>query len=587
LRRPGLVSQLASTHSLILVLAVVLVTVASCFVWERPYTQQIATSLEQGTKLLARDAAELIPTKRFDILTVNCVDAAAGSPLRFSFILPSGEIGADSAQYAERDRALAWPGVREALSGRIARSGTDMEPSASEQMFVCAPVKSGDEVIGVVRGSVLTAAFREVTVAAYSQIAIIGLIALVLTITLSVLTHRRISRDVSVIRTAVRQLESGQAPKFPPIDSEEIVGLAETLGVTARTLNDRFVELSRQRNEREAILTSMVEGVIAVDLQNRIVLVNDAVGHLLSTSVTDPEGKPLEEAVRNADLHRFVAGAQSSRELAQGEIVVRDPNERIMLATATPLQDANGGRIGTLIMLNDVTQLRRLERVRKDFVANVTHELKTPISAIQGAVETLGDGGPLDIEDTKRFLDMILRHSNRLNAIIDDLLYLARVEEEEGRSTLDLEEAPLMPSLRGAVVNCTKMAMDAGIQLRLTGSDELRAAINGPLLEQAVTNLLENAIRYSGQGKEVAVEVERVDGGIEIHVRDQGIGIEAHHLPRLFERFYRADAARTRASGGTGLGLAIVKHIVQAHGGEIGVTSIPGKGSVFTIRLAA
>jgi two-component system phosphate regulon sensor histidine kinase PhoR len=229
--------------------------------------------------------------------------------------------------------------------------------------------------------------------------------------------------------------------------------------------------------------------------------------------------------------------------------------------------------------------LRRLENVRRDFVANVSHELKTPITAIKGFVETLQEGAIADPENATQFLEIMMRQADRLNDIIDDLLILARIEQDSDQQELPLTEMSLATVIEAAIQACSKLAAEKHLHIEHNCPYTLAAPINAPLLEQALINLLTNAIKYSQEQGKILIEVNRSDNSITISVRDWGCGIDKIHLPRLFERFYRADRARSRKLGGTGLGLAIVKHIAQAHGGEVTVTSTPGAGSTFSLQI--
>jgi two-component system phosphate regulon sensor histidine kinase PhoR len=255
-------------------------------------------------------------------------------------------------------------------------------------------------------------------------------------------------------------------------------------------------------------------------------------------------------------------------------------------AHGTFIKDHDGKSFGALIVLNDITQMKRLENIRRDFVANVSHELKTPITSIIGFVETLSQGAIDDKENAGRFLEIIARHADRLNAIIEDLLLLSRIEgHEEDDSGVVKEASKIKSILSSALLICEPKASTKNIHLALQSPDEIKADVNAPLLEQAVINLVDNAIKYSEEGSHVRVEASAEGEEILIRVIDDGCGIPEEHIPRLFERFYRVDKARSRNLGGTGLGLAIVKHIVNAHGGIIEVESIPQKGSTFTIRI--
>jgi two-component system phosphate regulon sensor histidine kinase PhoR len=229
--------------------------------------------------------------------------------------------------------------------------------------------------------------------------------------------------------------------------------------------------------------------------------------------------------------------------------------------------------------------MRRLEDVRREFVANVSHELKTPITAIKGFVETICDGNDCQPEDTERFLKIVLKQANRLNDIVDDLLSLARIEQEDEHKEIELRPGLLAPVLQNCIDAGAMKAKEKDLTLIMQCDQEVSIAMNARLLEQAVTNLLVNAIKYSHERGEIIIAASRTEAEVVIQVADSGCGIAREHLPRLFERFYRSDKARSRRLGGTGLGLAIVKHIVQAHGGTASVESELGRGSVFSIRL--
>jgi two-component system phosphate regulon sensor histidine kinase PhoR len=240
---------------------------------------------------------------------------------------------------------------------------------------------------------------------------------------------------------------------------------------------------------------------------------------------------------------------------------------------------------GAVVVLHDVTELRRLENVRREFVANVSHELRTPVTTIKGFIETLRDGTLDDREQAEYFLEIIARHADRLHAIIEDLLSLSRLEQGAEATELPRTETVLADVLQAAVQDCAAKAMARQVTVTVACDPALRARINAPLLEQAIVNLLDNAINYSKDNSRVWLEANQAGSELTIHVRDQGIGIPQQHLPRLFERFYRVDKARSRERGGTGLGLAIVKHITLAHDGRVSVTSAVGQGSAFSLHL--
>jgi two-component system phosphate regulon sensor histidine kinase PhoR len=250
-----------------------------------------------------------------------------------------------------------------------------------------------------------------------------------------------------------------------------------------------------------------------------------------------------------------------------------------------PLNNASGDRIGTLVVLHDVTQIRRLENVRSDFVANVSHEIKTPLTAIKGFVETLQNGTTDTPEEQEKFLGIIKKHADRLDAIVEDLMALARLEQKEDDEGLVRSHQSVEEIIETAVQVVKSKAEEKDIPIQISCDRSLQANVDDTLMEQAIVNLLDNAVKYSPEKSHVRIEAEPTDREIILRVIDQGPGISKKHQTRLFERFYRVDRARSRMLGGTGLGLAIVKHIAQAHNGNVSVESVAGKGSTFTITL--
>jgi two-component system phosphate regulon sensor histidine kinase PhoR len=310
---------------------------------------------------------------------------------------------------------------------------------------------------------------------------------------------------------------------------------------------------------------------------------------LLSADREAAPGKILQEVVRNRELQRFVTHALQSEEPVEGEIILHHDGDRYLQAHGTRLRVDEDERIGALVVLNDVTRLRKLETFRRDFVANVSHELRTPITSIKGFVETLADGALEDRDKAIQFLGIINKHTDRLSELIEDLLMLSSLDQgpvdEERR--IAVEPTAVRNLLEEAIEICSSKAETKFIEVKLNCQESLEADLNQSLVEQALVNLIDNAIKYSPEKGVVEIEARTVDERVVISVRDNGIGIDERHMPRLFERFYRVDKARSRDLGGTGLGLAIVKHVAQAHGGTVGVDSSPGSGSTFFLYFPA
>ncbi len=369
----------------------------------------------------------------------------------------------------------------------------------------------------------------------------------------------------------------------------ELDRLARAIKQLTENLSERINEAEHRHSELDAVFSSMVEAVMIIDANERLINLNKAAARLIGAEESRLKNKFLLECLRNEELHRFVLKSLGSKEPLEGEIILRnDQDEDIFLqAHGMLLRNTGSDRPAALIVLNDITNLIRLENIRRDFVANVSHELRTPITTIKGFVETLRDGAMEEPEDARHFLDIILKHADRLNAIVEDLLTLSRIEQEDKNAEIILKQEDLKKTLKDALETCTVSAAQKGISIVLNCPDSFLVHINSHLLCQAVTNLIVNAIKYSEPQSEVLVEAFRQENWTHIRVQDSGTGIAKEHLPRLFERFYRSDKARSRKLGGTGLGLAIVKHIVQAHNGEVAVDSEVGKGTTFTIRLPA
>jgi len=356
----------------------------------------------------------------------------------------------------------------------------------------------------------------------------------------------------------------------------------------ADQLNQKLDTITQQSAERDAILENMAEGVIAVDREGKIIFINSAVRRWLQIPETLGRGSPVGEAIRIPDLQALLQGPpqpppmQSTPSVVEEEITLLGPPPQIFQAHATAFYDPEGAHMGYLVVLNDLTQIKRLEKMRRDFVANVSHELKTPLTAIGGFLETL-QSSELGTEERDRFYGIISRQSSRLNAIVDDLLLLSRIEADGGQ--IPKNQVSLDAILRSALELSRASAERKKIRVHLDSEGELEAFINPSLMEQAITNLVQNAIKYSPEGTEVVVKARQEQDEIILSVRDQGPGIGSQHLERIFERFYRIDKGRSRQEGGTGLGLAIVKHIAQVHGGHASAQSRMGHGSDFQIRF--
>ena len=413
-------------------------------------------------------------------------------------------------------------------------------------------------------------------------------ISLVICLIGSILVAGRIGQSLDRIERVTQRFAEGDltARVYPPRLSQ-LVDLSQSFNTMASLIQKRLERLRLLSAEQDAILRSMVEGVVTVDSDGRIKRVNQAARVLLDISLEECENRLVPEVIHHAGLQRVISRVMHSPEASSEVITINGIDEKVLEVYASPLIQEGSAPTGTLFVFHDKTQIQRLEHVRTDFVANVSHELRTPITSIKGFVETLLDGAMHEPESLKKFLSIIGRHADRLNEIVSDLLTLAQLEARGERGQLEFESCAVEDIVLAAVEACAHRASERGTLVHIQEAGGYKVMAKPNLIEQALVNLIDNAIKYSDPSSTVEIKVEQMDGFIRIAVVDTGQGIEKQHLTRLFERFYRIDQGRSRQIGGTGLGLSIVKHIAQVHGGRVEVASIPGSGTTFSLLLKA
>ncbi|MEX2111827.1 MAG: ATP-binding protein [Pirellulales bacterium] len=527
-----------------------------------------------------------VPEDRLEFARL-CRSVQHTSGVRVTLLMPDGKVDFDSLNRPdELERQLGRPEIQQALAGG-AHDQIRYNPALDERViYLAAGLMRHDQVFGVLylskRLTDLDAALSRMQ----GWLLAGWLATTALATVLAARAARLIAGPLEQVGQAADRLGTGQwSARVPVPDARELAELAERFNAMAELFQQRMGVLIQNNNEQKAVLASMAEGVLAVDSHEHVISMNKASARLLGIDQAQAQGRPLGEVVRNADLSRFISRALTCREPIQADVILLGDRQRVRQAPGAALHDSEGRSIGAVVVLNDVTDFRRLEHIRRDFVANVSHELKTPITSIKGFVETLLDGASQDPVDAERFLRIIAKQADRLHAIIEDLLSLSKIEQSEDAEDIVLDPAPLRGVLEAAVHACHGAAREHDVAVNVACDADLQARINPMLLEQAVVNLLDNAIKYSEPRREVRVSAERAGNEVLIHVADRGSGIADEHLPRIFERFYRVDRARSRKLGGTGLGLAIVKHIVQAHHGHVTIDSTLGIGSTFTIHL--
>ncbi len=401
----------------------------------------------------------------------------------------------------------------------------------------------------------------------------------------SLIYSRGFSARIERLKDFSHRVAAGNFEPLPSDDTEdELTDLARALNETAAHLDRTIRTLTGERNQSSAILRSMIEGVAVIDSKERVVFCNRAFAEILNLDASRCEGRPLVELVRQADLLDLARRALTSADSLQGSLIIGTVMPRSFAVTATPVKALEPAANGAVIVLHDITELRRLERVRQDFVANVSHEFKTPLTAIQGFAETLLGGALEDEKNNRRFLGIIRDHAARLGRLTDDLLKLARIEA--GKLEVQYQPVSVAELVEGCAATTLFKASQRNIALNLSYPPEL-PAVRGDagLLREVLQNLLDNAVQYTSPGGRVDLSAATRDHEAVITVADTGIGIPLADQERIFERFYRVDAARSREVGGTGLGLSIAKHIVEAHGGRLWVESTVGAGSQFHFSI--
>ena len=571
----------------IIIISLILTAIYVSHEMRNIHIDEISRTLEDRASLLAVQLRDLISDR--DIVRIDslCKEYGRLTDTRITVIDTDGNVLGDSDENplhmenhgTRPEMVIAYEGT----TGFATRFSNTLQKNMK---YVAFPVKINGSIEGVNRTSLSVSGIEETLKKFYQGVAIGGLVIILLAALISFIVFRRFTNPLGELQKGAEKFANGELDyKLHPSNVNEIASLVESMNRMADELNLRIRTIVEQRNEREAIFSSMTEGILALDAKQNIVTINKAAAIFFDYNPDDVIGRPIYETLRITDLHRLVDETSPSKTTIEKEMKLPGKSEKYLQAHGTPLSDVAGNRIGIVLVFNDITKLKKLENIRRDFVANVSHELKTPLTTILGSAETLLETKIDKAEDSKRFLTMIVKHSERLNSLVDDLLTLARLESETGEDIIELSRYKLVEVLNSSITLCKSKSETYEIQLKSECDESLSANINFRQIEQAITNLIDNAIKFSQSGDSILMKAKSKDNEIIISVEDQGIGIESKHLPRLFERFYRVDSGRSRDMGGTGLGLAIVKHIALSHGGRVSVESTLHKGSIFNIHL--
>jgi two-component system phosphate regulon sensor histidine kinase PhoR len=541
----------------------------------------LESRLTDEARLIA-DLLSQLPTIDTSALDVEADRLGQLVSSRITFVAEDGRVVGDSTQPADTLDSLENHASRpEIVAARERGTGTSQRYSTTvdtDMLYVA--VRASHPQVKYVRLALpltdVDAQLAAIRQAALSAMAVAIPLALIVAWMLSAPLARRVQ---AIARVADRYSAGDLSRSTYDYGTDELGSVARALDSSVQELGVRIEELSRDRARMVAILAGMVEGVLVVDRQGRLQLVNRAAQDMLRVDASATSRSYLE-VIRHPDIAAQLTRALRGEDVLSQEVALsRDPG-RMFMARAAPVSGTGGG--GAVLVLHDITDLRRADQIRRDFVANVSHELRTPLTAIRGYVEALLDE-PGEVEDTNKFLEIIARHTTRMERLVKDLLRLARLDARQ--EALEMARCDVRQIFSGVIADLSPSIEAKGQRVAIEVTSDAAHVDGDPAkLHDIVRNLVENAVNYSPDGAAVMLGAARVNGQYTITVADSGPGIPPEDLSRVFERFYRVDKSRSRP-GGTGLGLAIVKHLVELHGGEARAENASTGGAVFTVTL--
>lgn len=535
--------------------------------WTGMLRSEIETSLRQKTLMFASRAESAPPASLPEITR----QAARAAGARVTVIDPGGKVLADSEADSETmENHAARPEFATALRGQVGVSTRWSRTLGVEFLYVAAPIRGG-AVRMAYPLSTIREANRRVTLDLLKASAVAMLVAMVLVLIATQSIGRRLIR---ITEFAERVAAGDLSARIQEGSGDEIAHVASALDKTARKLEDGFRAVENSRQTLETLLNSMQEAVIAVAQDGRVLWANQRMERLLSSGVR--LGEPLVQSARDPEILNAVQNVLERRDIAHAR-AAKIFSGRVFDLTAAPMP---GG--GVVAVLHDQTDIERVEKTRRDFIANVSHELRTPLTSIQGYAEMLLDSNSIP-EASREFVEIIRKNAVRMGRLTEDLLVLARVES--GEQNFHFQITSPRELLDEAAQTFQELAVSRGIEVSVMNTALSPVSVDRDAIHQVFSNLIDNALKYGDTGRRILLGACETENGVQFYVRDFGTGIPSEHLPRLFERFYRVDKARSRESGGTGLGLAIAKHVVRAHGGTIKAESELNHGSTFYFTL--
>ncbi len=577
-------------------LAVLVLAVFALAAWglapralERQALAHLTQSLTTSARLMEPTVVQAL-RRAATVETIQPLAArlAAEGTCRVTIIDPRGTVVGDSEETLQTVRTMGvytnYPEVQTALLGRI---GTSLRPDRTDRrpiLYLAIPAVDAGSLAGVLRVASASTAVREVQREIRRTLGLSGLVSLLLAMGFGSWLARRISRDLDGLRRAADAYGRGElAPALEPAAIAEADALQHALGAMGHAIQARIDQLTSERNETTTILESMAEGVVAIDASGRVLFINPAAGVLLGVAPHHAIGSSLFETVRHTEIHELASELLRSHRRCSKELTHFQPVERILRLHGIPCSGDRPGAPSGILVIQDITEASRYERLRRDFVANVSHELKSPLTSIRSLTETLLGGALDDAASNRRFVQLIDDDAARLSRLIEDLLTLAQIESQA--VPLHLTVVELKPVVEAVLAALQPAITQRQVSVAMRIPDGLAVSADPDRLRQVVQNLIDNAVKYNRERGAITVSAAADSTQATVTVEDRGIGIPPPDLTRIFERFYRVDKARSRELGGTGLGLSIVKHIVEVHGGRVAVESRLGDGSRFSFTL--
>lgn len=557
------------------------------FAFQNFYYNEITNSLTQKAKIIESSLVESLGMNNIPALKELVTDWSKKSESRITVIKADGNVVADSSYDATMmENHLEREEIRIAMSGEVGTSLRNSSTLTDKYLYIALPLKRNGEILGVVRNAV---SVKELQVSLYALTNKIFFWSFVLLLFITYFIYhqaRKLSTPLEQMKKNVEIFalsDFKDSFNFEKSSTEEIASLSFALQKMGENLKNKIEKIGTQKNEQLAVFSSLREGVITIYPDLTIYNINRAASNLFNVTINDSiHGSLLEDVVDSEFIVKLAKKLVDDQSPVEEEI--NYGAGKILHVYGSLVESKETGTFGAILVFEDISKVRRLEDHRKQFVANVSHELKTPLTAIQGYLETLLESNIEEEAMKEKFLKIINKHTLRLKLIIEDLLSLSSLEKDNEIARMDTESQGIISIIEGSASLCLDKSNREGISIDISG-EEVELKVSKSLMEQAFINLFDNAIKYGGMGTKINVSIKNSENNVEIIVSDNGPGIAEEHHARLFERFYSADKARSRSLGGSGLGLAIVKHIVLSHGGDIQVTSTLGQGTDFIIEL--